>query len=512
MDSLTSELLSTNLPPTERQRHHVRQLILERQQTALDLSYQYAAADNALRDILFRHQQAHREIALLNAVISPLRHLPTEILAEIFKICVAQSRFLNMFDYSIDNPRTAPILLTHVCSLWRHVAITTPRLWDRLSLRSPSAYPMGKVPLIADLVNRSHPHWLVVEIRTSSRDIDDTKLTHSVLPALVALPQFRDRVESLELGLDIRTFPAILSLSTPNLPRLRTLDLSLSVREDWQPSVAAVLEFFRSSQRLRELKLFAYYANSSADFAPLFPWSQLTRLVMSIQLDFLVARTILARCTNLRDCFLEDLLHEQDSDDDLPICTLPKLWRLTVLLVSSSTAEPSSVFFKAFSFPNLRDLTVDIYGWPEDALFALQERSHFTLTSLSLRNIILDAAVVVRILESNPTIEDLSLHEFTDQSIINALTYSPPQSSVLLPRLTCLWIESSHRLTADGDDLVRMLESRWDPHLRPPNAPSFAQLTQVNLVLSCPPLSPAAEATIQHMDSVGLLHDHMPRE
>ncbi|KAJ7096915.1 hypothetical protein C8R44DRAFT_643845, partial [Mycena epipterygia] len=127
MDGLPRELVLTNLPPTELQNDHVRRLLVERQRESLDLDRQYEIAQAAFLDISARRLRAQQDICTLQGVISPIRRIPHEILAEIFKICVEHSRLLH---YSIDNPHLSPIVLGQVCSLWRNVAINTPRLWD----------------------------------------------------------------------------------------------------------------------------------------------------------------------------------------------------------------------------------------------------------------------------------------------------------------------------------------------------------------------------------------------
>ncbi|KAG2358733.1 hypothetical protein BDR07DRAFT_260272 [Suillus spraguei] len=59
---------------------------------------------------------------------SPIRRLPTEILAEIFKYCLPDDEHL------APASRLAPILLTTVCRRWREIAVSLPILWCRLQL------------------------------------------------------------------------------------------------------------------------------------------------------------------------------------------------------------------------------------------------------------------------------------------------------------------------------------------------------------------------------------------
>lgn len=199
------------------------------------------------------------------------------------------------------------------------------------------------------------------------------------------------------------------------------------------------------------------------------------------------------------------------NETHLSLCTLPKLQKLTVLADSESEDVIAS-FFESFAFPNLRLLDIDVYNWPHDILFGLQERSRFTLTDLSLHNLRMDAPTVIRFFQQNTAVEALHLTQFTDQGIIHALTYRSAHTSVLLPRLSKLGVKvHSSMLAEEGEDLMEMLLSRWDVELRPDGAPTFAQLREVNLQIDGWALHLDVEETIEHLSSVGLVVDHIAR-
>jgi hypothetical protein len=80
----------------------------------------------ALGNLTARRHIADLELQRLRAAISPLRRVPSEILAEIFNFCVENGR--KVFSYALNDPREGPILITHVSSFWRETALATPRL------------------------------------------------------------------------------------------------------------------------------------------------------------------------------------------------------------------------------------------------------------------------------------------------------------------------------------------------------------------------------------------------
>ncbi|KII90680.1 hypothetical protein PLICRDRAFT_106792, partial [Plicaturopsis crispa FD-325 SS-3] len=65
-------------------------------------------------------QSLHHDLA----IISPLNRFPPELLSEIFIHCLPSR------GPSLPLHLHAPALLTHICSYWRSVAVTMPRLWD----------------------------------------------------------------------------------------------------------------------------------------------------------------------------------------------------------------------------------------------------------------------------------------------------------------------------------------------------------------------------------------------
>lgn len=83
----------------------------------------------AERDSLGADVKAHR------ALISPVRQLPLDIIQEIFVACLPTHHNCVM---SASEP---PILLGRICSLWRAISLSTPRLWTSLHVVEPTRTP-----------------------------------------------------------------------------------------------------------------------------------------------------------------------------------------------------------------------------------------------------------------------------------------------------------------------------------------------------------------------------------
>lgn len=77
------------------------------------------------RDALQEFINSHR------ALTSPIRRLPFDIIRNIFLLCrpIETDRIMKATD--------APVLITHVCSHWRSVALTVPHLWTTIYIDKP---------------------------------------------------------------------------------------------------------------------------------------------------------------------------------------------------------------------------------------------------------------------------------------------------------------------------------------------------------------------------------------
>jgi len=70
-----------------------------------------------------------------NIILSPARRLPRDVLHEIFLHCLPTKRNPTA-EYS-----ESPLLLTRICSLWRAIALSSPRMWSKvhIPLSNPSS-------------------------------------------------------------------------------------------------------------------------------------------------------------------------------------------------------------------------------------------------------------------------------------------------------------------------------------------------------------------------------------
>ncbi|KAF9531117.1 hypothetical protein CPB83DRAFT_809463, partial [Crepidotus variabilis] len=81
-----------------------------------------------LRALSRRKQEEHDALVTVTSrmkslISSPIRKLPSDILASIFTHCLPSTHNAPI------HPDHAPLLLTQICGSWRSLAFSTPQLW-----------------------------------------------------------------------------------------------------------------------------------------------------------------------------------------------------------------------------------------------------------------------------------------------------------------------------------------------------------------------------------------------
>ncbi|KAJ7164785.1 hypothetical protein C8R43DRAFT_1232897 [Mycena crocata] len=215
----------------------------------------------------------------LNALVSPILELPPELVCEIFLRCLPPPH-AGVLPSSL----TAPLLLTHVCSQWRVIALSLPQLWTSLSVAAVlAANPKPGLLALIDLwVARAGSCLLSISILLENEDypILWQEMTRGIAcgPVLHKLRHSSHRWRELEIVRRVDDFPALLHRDDPwHLPELTKLTL-LFVHNGrhhhafgFPPNLLSNLTDLPS---LREVHLMG--------FAPpnlLLPWAQLTTLV-----------------------------------------------------------------------------------------------------------------------------------------------------------------------------------------------------------------------------------------
>ncbi|KDR83081.1 hypothetical protein GALMADRAFT_56814, partial [Galerina marginata CBS 339.88] len=127
MDPQIFRLFANNEQPSDGMAKIVQELIVTRRRELELAQREIQTLQNRLKELNPICETIQQSISDLSALIS-LRRLPTDILGEIFLHCLPTYRNPTL------SALEAPMVLTRVCSLWRSVALSSPRLWARLHI------------------------------------------------------------------------------------------------------------------------------------------------------------------------------------------------------------------------------------------------------------------------------------------------------------------------------------------------------------------------------------------
>ncbi|KAK7022108.1 hypothetical protein R3P38DRAFT_3538325 [Favolaschia claudopus] len=127
-DSPFADHLGTNYVPSDAEVAEIRSLLAGPEDDLASLDAEIEALERALMELREKREALKQPIDAHRALISPIRLLPLDILAEIFLACLPSKR-----EALIDDSK-APLLLGRICRSWRAVAYSTPTLWSSIHI------------------------------------------------------------------------------------------------------------------------------------------------------------------------------------------------------------------------------------------------------------------------------------------------------------------------------------------------------------------------------------------
>jgi len=84
-----------------------------------------------LEGMKIKRQSIQKRIDDYNFILSSVRRLPLDVLHEIFFHCLPNNR------NPIMESSESPVLLTRICSSWRAIALSSPRIWSKIHIPLP---------------------------------------------------------------------------------------------------------------------------------------------------------------------------------------------------------------------------------------------------------------------------------------------------------------------------------------------------------------------------------------
>ncbi|KAJ7157401.1 hypothetical protein C8R46DRAFT_959405 [Mycena filopes] len=152
--TLPRHLLTTNTPPSDTEIVHIQGVVEDAQIHLHNLDNSIRDLEVLLTKLRGDHKKAKEDIHRGRAILSIVRRLPDDILAEIFALTLP------------DPPRRLPTsrcpwLLGRVCSRWRAVSISLSSLWSNIESNLPP-------PLLVVQIQRSNNQGLTIQLTQSA--------------------------------------------------------------------------------------------------------------------------------------------------------------------------------------------------------------------------------------------------------------------------------------------------------------------------------------------------------
>ncbi|KAJ7830516.1 hypothetical protein B0H14DRAFT_2201338, partial [Mycena olivaceomarginata] len=122
MESPFSHRFNTNYIPSDDEEERIQFIRGDLVSHAQEL----ARIDERIRELAAQREPIKAYIDSHKALISHPRRLPPDIVREIFVACLPTDR------NAVMSAQEAPLLLCRICSAWRTIALSTPRLWASL--------------------------------------------------------------------------------------------------------------------------------------------------------------------------------------------------------------------------------------------------------------------------------------------------------------------------------------------------------------------------------------------
>ncbi|KAJ7508751.1 hypothetical protein B0H11DRAFT_1962453 [Mycena galericulata] len=366
MDSPFRGILHTNAVPTDAECKHIRDLLEDPRKELTKLTEEIHRLQSLIDEVSKKRDELNDFVEAHLALVSPARRLPDDVVRGIF------TASLPSLGNAAFTRHESPLLLCQICSAWRSVALSTPRLWASIHIVVSDKPRLERlVDGVKSWLARSGVLPLAISMVFSLACGPDDYDIPLLLSALVSVSR---RWNNVNLTLPDAGPAALGSLSTDDVPLLRSIALS-SVELPWvhwnmAPDADSNKSLpFLASNTLRSIEL-----HGSSDYlcSPV-PWGNLTHLSLTRKegpdlnsLTYDAAWAILRQCSRLETCKLAfsssvSPFADQFSPQYSPF-SLPQLTALVFDIIGHIEANVIP-FFAHITFPILRSFHCTMHNY-----------------------------------------------------------------------------------------------------------------------------------------------------
>ncbi|KAJ6512543.1 hypothetical protein C8R45DRAFT_323178 [Mycena sanguinolenta] len=388
IESPFRRLLCTNTAPSDAECGAIRQFLSILKKEFVTVTAQIGRMQALLVDLASQSGRLREAIEAHQALVSLVCRLPEDVLREIFLASLPSS------GNPVMNSQEAPLLLAHVCSSWRKIALATPQLWSSLHVVVPDAARLRNMCSAVDIwLTRSGALPLSITLAVSAvceGSSDD------VATMIDGLAKFSLRWKHVQITLTPRTIlTPLTNLRVSDVPMLESIAFTSIGSGSWMNVVTPFPIHWRafnfiSSPSIRRVSI----ASLGGNFLGLaLPWPLLQSLSLSAtshknsssyQMSVTVALVILRQCPNLTKCTI-CLTSGPDLDPESP--PLPLLLKfLTHFSVDNREHSKNNgrSFFRTLRVPALKRFEYRGPKYDGPLPFSSAFSDIFTLESLTI--------------------------------------------------------------------------------------------------------------------------------
>ncbi|KAI6023140.1 hypothetical protein BKA83DRAFT_686021 [Pisolithus microcarpus] len=351
-----SSLFGTNQVPSLVDQQYVYDILLGCKSELGGVTDELCRAHAEVERLEGRLGQIKGVISELEALLHPIRRVPTDIMAKVFEHCVYESQGYARLDI-----KHAPLSLSQVCRSWRKLVFALPCLWKMVrvdfSTSSPNWYRLmhSKATAMRLWISRSRSVPVSLFLTSYNRVIPSPFLALLDMEIMEAGPRIRE----LSLRFPTSSLCRLLSFTQGPLEFLEYLHLQSTDTLPGSHSIPPLV--LKSASSLQSLNISCFDLDMRGHQVP---WAQLTELSLrdgfspigdQAPSDYL---PILIQCPNLRTCSLGfgSSIPDMISDSVTPV-VLPHLCTLKMLTYAETPYL--KLFFGALLLPKLRSFSIN---------------------------------------------------------------------------------------------------------------------------------------------------------
>ena len=449
LPSLPEHLLGSNSPPSAQELlniHHSAPSV----QDLTNLDKEIESLQRMLHLLSIRRAEMETCLRLRRSVLSPLRRVPPEIIADIIRWAIRLGAGGKLEDVTLDAKRGL-WAYSHVCQLWRSITLYTPSYWTKLSIVFGPYFNADTATVtkcIETMLSRSQNHTL--SFRFAYYDPAGNGLctrftaARSLRLLIQCAPRWREALFTIPTD-----FFFSLRLVKNRIPNLESLGLEfLGELEGDYPGG----DYFRTAPALRKLS-FASELVLTERFQ--LPWSQITEYKASYMGDLFALKSM--------SSLLSLELSEMQPEEEWGHVELTRLRRLKAL---DSTSVISSLIL-----PALQEMIVCAESEELESMIDLIERSECRITTLAFQQTWeleyrADEYLLLEFFRLLPILLVLDLSRDAQSNIMaycNTLMSAADSNIDVFPLLTELILPPMHDCDWVRTVLVSFLQRRISP-------------------------------------------------